>query len=99
MDRMPVNNQVDLAFGLFAEPVDKVDEHFDRKGPFEDTEAKMTLIRHSGNHGAVEALARTGNDRRLTPQAVASSDGVVRTEPHLIRPVDDGFLLLSSLGD
>jgi len=90
---MRVDAEDDLpAVGGLEEPGEEADEDIGIETTREHHEPEAPQIADGRARAATESAAGCGNDRRLASWRIGASDGVVRSEPHLVSPENQGIV-------
>ncbi len=92
MHRVAVDDQVDLARALPNQTPEKLQEHLRSESLAENQERQPASSRDRRDHVAAEPLAGSGHRRSLPATAVARAGLMVRSQAHLVSPVDLGLL-------
>src|SRR5712691_7137805 len=96
VDRVTIHNQKHFPPGLprrSQETAQKIQKHPRREPLTKNHEGQPPPIGDGRDHVAAKALTRTKYYRRLPATSVGSSRLMVRTEPHLIQPMNLGLKL------
>ncbi len=95
MHGMAIDDQEDPSRGLTDQLVHEIDKHRCAEAFLKHHEAGFLPIGDRRDHVAATALPRAGDHGSLAPAAMRSAGHMVRSQAHLIRPVDRGFRKLS----
>src|SRR5947207_2823124 len=94
MNGMAIENQEDLSFYEPDQPLQESQEDLHGERLLEYHESHSPAIRDRGNHVASKPLAGSGNHGRLSATAIRPADLMVRSESHLVAPVNFGACAL-----
>src|SRR5450756_2042310 len=93
MDRVTINNKKHFTFDLSHHSFDKAKKDMIIKATLENHKVEMPPVIDRRDHITSKALACPGDYRGLPTTPVGSTSRMIRTQPHLVTPVNQGVFL------